>query len=191
MCRTRSFASLRVLRKRQLQQGYNQLVHDIHAGPWGWSGQQWTTSMRSQPKNTEQKGRKRTDMNQKSQEKQKDQKNQKKRKDTDKNTKNHKQKRTDTGPAGRPAGWGGVINHSPRLILILNFWFYKIKSISGLCFGIEVVKNCEVAYEFYTSVIRRRLRPPCKYAIPLRLFDNFNSKQKTLDTLDLAKIESI
>ena len=63
----------------------------------------------------------------------------------------------------------------------------------GFCFGIEVVKNCEWACEICTVLIRGASHPyncKTKPTSPLRVFDNFNSKAKTLATFNFSKVKS-
>ena len=63
----------------------------------------------------------------------------------------------------------------------------RLKVISyGFCFGIEVVENSEGACVFCIAVIGEAKPLPYKYGTkytsPLRVFDNFNSKAKTIGT---------
>ena len=79
-----------------------------------------------------------------------------------------------------------IPKQKPKILLI----FANIKSSYGFCFGIEVVKNSEEAVVFYIAVMGG-LRPPYKYGTkytsPLRVFDNFNFKAKTIGTFNFSK----
>ena len=81
---------------------------------------------------------------------------------------------------------GGNLATFNLALLILQ----KIISTYGFCFGIEVVKNSEGACVFCTVLIRGA-KPPyncnTKYTSPLRVFDNFNSKAKTIGTFNFSK----
>ena len=71
------------------------------------------------------------------------------------------------------------------------FFFSKI-SIKGFCFGIEVVKNSEGLVYFASYLYGGEAPPITKVQntqAPLRVFDNFNSKAKTLDALNFAKFK--
>ena len=64
----------------------------------------------------------------------------------------------------------------------------KIKSTYGFCFGIEVVKNSEWACVFCIAVIlgggakfASRISTVQNTEAPLRVFDNFDSKAKTIE----------
>ena len=72
------------------------------------------------------------------------------------------------------------------------FNFAKIESSYGFCFGIGVVKNSQGACVFCTAVIgvpRTPYKYGTKYKSPLRVFDNFRSKAKTIATFNFCKLK--